>query len=139
MRLLRNYWLDENTYIFKNYKDALLGGVVLLVLPVFSLVSTFSVEQVAGNNFLFPIVSMSLAGAYDTYGRYKANSPRNFKLAFRLFLDMLAIFFSALAYKLDSSWLRFVAPSILVICGGTLLIEIFIRVDLAVKLSPWYF
>ena len=35
-RVIRNYWLAEETNIFRNYKDALAGFVALVIIPAVS-------------------------------------------------------------------------------------------------------
>ncbi|MDB2127844.1 hypothetical protein, partial [Enterocloster clostridioformis] len=35
-RVIRNYWLAEETNIFRNYRDALAGFVALVIIPAVS-------------------------------------------------------------------------------------------------------
>lgn len=137
-RFAKNYWLDRETYIFKNYIDAICGAIVLILLPMISLITVSFVSQPTWDNYLFPIVSIALAGAYDTYGRYEHGSPKNFKLGLRLIIDLIAMFLSALSLGINSTILRFAPSCILLFCGLTLTVEIFARIDTAIKLSPWY-
>lgn len=36
-RVIRNYWLAEETNIFRNYRDALAGFVALVIIPAVSI------------------------------------------------------------------------------------------------------
>lgn len=85
----------------------------------------------------FPIISISLAGAYDAYGRYESASSKNVKLVIRSIFDFLAIFFAALSVGIENSVLPYIAPLLLLICGFFLTYEIYNRVKLAILISPW--
>lgn len=39
-RVIRNYWLAEETNIFRNYRDALAGFVALVIIPAVSVFCT---------------------------------------------------------------------------------------------------
>ena len=136
-RVIKNYWLSEKTNIFKNYKDALAGFVVLVVTPAVSLLFVLFTESYTFWSYTFPFISISLAGAYDTYGRYDGPSPKNAKLVVRVIFDFLAIFFAALSVGLNNTVLPYVAPALLFICGLFLTFEIYNRVKRAVLISPW--
>lgn len=92
-RVIRNYWLAEETNIFRNYRDALAGFVALVIIPAVSIFFVLFTDGYTFWSYTFPFISISLAGAYDTYGRYNGHSPQNAKLVIRLIFDFLAIFF----------------------------------------------
>ena len=134
---VRKYWNDPETNIFKNYIDALLGTVILVILPIVSLIFTVFVEDASFSNYIFPIMSVALAGAYDTYGRYEFKSPKNIKLGIRLSVDFLSVFLSAVLVH-GSLLLRLIPPGFLVLVGLTIGHEVFIRVKTAIEVSPWF-
>lgn len=134
---IKKYWSSSETNIFKNYIDALCGSVVLIILPALSLVSAVMAYPTI-SSYTFPIVSVALAGAYDTYGRYEPKSPKNVKLGIRVVLDFVSIFLSALFVRSECLWVRLIAPIFLILAGITILVEVWQRVKTAIELSPWY-
>lgn len=130
-------WLAEDTNIFKNYRDALGGLVVLILIPLLSIWLVISINEYTFWSYTFPFLSISLAGAYDTYGRYEGVSPKNFKLVIRVILDFTALFFAVFSIGTDSLVLPYIAPALLVICGLFLTFEIYNRVKRAILISPW--
>ncbi len=136
-KLIKNYWTAEETNLFRNYRDALAGVVVLILIPVLSIVSAVYVEAYTFWDYAFPIVSIALAGMYDTYGRYDGKSPKNAKLCVRLLLDALAIFFAALSVGTESKVIPFIAPILLSFCGLLLVYEVYHRICRAILISPW--
>ena len=138
-KTIKNYFTDPETNIFKNYIDALLGTIILIVLPVLSLVSLIAVWNNANIvNYVFPLSSICLAGAYDTYGRYEHKSPKNFKLGIRIVFDGLAIGLSLIAVAVQSKILIILAPVVLIIPGFLLCFEVYSRVKTAIMISKWY-
>lgn len=134
-----NYFIDPETNIFKNYIDALLGTIILIVLPAFSLVSlTETLNNATLVNYVFPVWSICLAGAYDTYGRYEYKSPKNIKLGTRLVFDALACILALIAVAVQNKVLIVLAPIILIIPGLLLCFEVYSRVKTAIMISKWY-
>ena len=138
IRLIVNYWNAEETNLFKNYKDALAGLIALVFVPAFSVLLVIFTSNYTFWNYTFPLLSISLAGLYDTYGRYEFQSPRNQKLAARTIIHAIAIFCSALSLGMDSKWMFYIAPTLLCLCGLLLIREIYIRVKKAILISPWF-
>ncbi len=136
-RVIRNYWLAEETNIFRNYRDALAGFVALVIIPAVSIFFVLFTDGYTFWSYTFPFISISLAGAYDTYGRYNGHSPQNAKLVIRLIFDFLAIFFATLSVGNNNTILSYVAPILLFVCGLFLTFEIYNRVKRAVLISPW--
>ncbi|MFQ9702569.1 MAG: hypothetical protein ACLR0U_10470 [Enterocloster clostridioformis] len=99
-RVIRNYWLAEETNIFRNYRDALAGFVALVIIPAVSIFFVLFTDGYTFWSYTFPFISISLAGAYDTYGRYNGHSPQNAKLVIRLIFDFLAIFLQPSALEI---------------------------------------
>ena len=89
-------------------------------------------------NYAFPISSICIAGAYDTYGRYKPNSPGNLKLGIRLAIDFCVIVLSLVAVALHNMVIIILAPALLIIPGLLILSEVFSRVSVAISISKWY-
>lgn len=137
LSIIKKYWLAEETNIFKNYIDALGGFVILIIIPAMSIFFTMFVKEYTFWGYTFPILSISLAGMYDTYGRYEKESPKNPKLVFRIVIDSIAIFFAALCYGVNGVILPYVAPILLSFCGLFLGFEIYNRVKRAILISPW--
>ncbi len=136
-RVVKRYWLDEETNVFRNYADALGGLVVLVALPLASLLSVFWIEDPGWLNYVFPILSICLSAAYDTYGRYCPGEKKNVKLGLRLICDALALFLAPLVCGLEHRWLAFVPPALLVLSGLVLVYEIFVRLKTAILISAW--
>lgn len=137
IKVVNNYWNAEDTNIFKNYTDALAGLIVLVIVPALSIIFAVCVEKYTFWNYTFPLLSISLAGIYDNYGRYEGESPKNLKLAVRTLLDFLAIFFAALCIGMENIILPYISPILLCICGLLLVYEIYNRVKTAILISPW--
>lgn len=136
-RVVGNYWLAEETNIFRNYRDALAGFIALVIIPAVSILFVLFTNNYTFWSYTFPFISISLAGAYDTYGRYNGHSPQNAKLVIRLIFDFLAVFFATLSIGNNNLILPYVAPILLFICGLLLTFEIYNRVKWAVLISPW--
>lgn len=136
-RVISNYWLAEETNIFRNYRDALAGFVALVMIPAVSVFFVLFTDNYTFWSYSFPLISISLAGAYDTYGRYNGRSPKNAKLVVRLIFDFLAIFFAALSVGNNNMILPYIAPILLFVCGLFLTFEIYNRVKRAVLISLW--
>lgn len=135
--LFKNYWLAEETNIFKSYTDALCGLIILIVIPGLSVCFAIQTEHCTFWNYTFPFLSISLSGLYDTYGRYHGESARTPKLLIRMIFHFLSIFFSALCAGTDSQLLPLIPPLLLCVCGLLLLFEIYHRIKRAVLVSPW--
>lgn len=138
-KLAKNYWFAEESNIFRNYRDALAGFIVLVLVPAFSIIFTVHTDKYTFWGYSFPLIAVSLAGAYDTYGRYDGKSPKNVKLVIRIVFDFCAIFFSVLSLGVDSVICPYIAPILLTMCGLLLLYEMYIRIQLAIQISPWLF
>lgn len=134
---VRAYLSDVNTFIFNSWIDALLGAVPLILIPLLSLLSLLWIKAADFWNYCFPIISISLAGAYDTYGRFKPNSVRNLKLAIRLTIDFVAMFFACALQTASPLW-RAIPSFLLFTCGLALGYEVIRRVMDAIESSPWY-
>lgn len=135
---LKRYWSDTATNIFRNYIDALLGTVILIMLPGASLVFALTECNTTWGNYVFPIMSICLAGAYDTYGRYEPGSPKNIKLGIRLVIDFLALILALTFVGQTELVFRAAAPALLLLEGSTIMGEVYWRVKTAIELSPWY-
>lgn len=138
LKTCKNYWIAEETNIFKNYKDALAGLIVLVLVPAISVLLVVFTDDYSFWNYTFPLLSISLAELYDTYGRYEGKSPKNQKLVTRIIINMLAIFFSALCMGTENRGLPYIAPILLLLCGLLLTVEIYNRVKKAILISPWF-
>lgn len=88
-------------------------------------------------NYTFPLLSICFAGIYDTYGRYEANSAKNFKLAMRAIVDILAFILACLFTGSGNIVLLILPIIILLLCGVGLGIEVIMRVKTAIEISKW--
>lgn len=132
------YLIDIDAFIFNDWIDALLGTIPLILIPAVSLVSLTQIKVVDFWNYCFPIISISIAGAYDTYGRYKPKSTRNLKLAVRLAIDLLAIIAACCFQTAQQPGWRIIPSFLLLICGLALFFEVKRRVTDAIQSSRWY-
>lgn len=133
---IKEYFNDIDANIFRNYRDALFGSIVLIILPIVSLVYTFAVlETPQFFSYLFPLLSICIAGAYDAYGRFGENKRNKSKLRFRIICDLIALFVAIVATWLKNIVLVVIAPSILVLSGLLLVYEIFYRVITAIQIG----
>lgn len=135
---MKKYWIASQTNIFKNYIDAILGIIVLVFLPLGSLMLVNVSEDTGFWIYVFPLISISLAGVYDAYGRYEKDSPQNFKLGIRVVLDMLAIFFAAYFANTERIWAHYIPSILLLLNGSILLFEAVNRIKTAIEISSWY-
>ena len=143
--LLKSWDKDENN-IFRNYIDALIGGLVLVVIPFVSLISVYLVENINFFSYLFPLISISAAEIYDAYGRMDDDSnnikgncgiTKNKKLSIRILTNILAIIITVFLYVLRKYTYSFlIIPIILLVANGLLIIrEFYKRIVLAIKLK----
>lgn len=109
----------------------------MIGMPIVSVFMAVCVEEYTFWNYTFPLLSIALAGLYDTYGRYEEKSPKNTKLAIRIIFDLVAIFFAALSIGIDNKVLPYISPGLLLVCGLLLSYEIYNRVRMAIWISPW--
>lgn len=123
--------------IFKNYFDALLSVFPLVIFPIVSLFSVFYAKDTTFWNYTFPIVTLSAAGIYDTYGRYERGHPKNVKLGIRAFFDILALCLSGILLNVDSL-VKLAAPAVLLLAGILLMIEVILRVTTKIQISCKY-
>ena len=98
--VVKRYWIAEETNIFKNYRDAIMGLVSLIIIPLFFICLVFAVEEYTFWNYSFPLISISWAGVYDCFGRFETKSPKNPKLVVRMVFNGIAIFFSSFVQEL---------------------------------------
>ncbi len=138
LRTVSNYWTDIDSYVFSNYTDALLSVPVLILLPLFSLLTVIVANSSGFWAYTFPVISVGLAGAYDSYGRYGKATKSGAKIVVRIVLDLLACFFAAVATNTQVFWLKLIAPILLILSGLVLVAEVILRVSYAMKMSPWY-
>lgn len=111
--------------------------MVLVFMPAFSICMAACVKDYTFWNYTFPLLSISLAGLYDTYGRYEGEAPKNLKLGVRVLFNSVSIFFSALSIGVENAILPYISPILLFICGLFLVFEIFNRIRKAILISRW--
>ena len=134
-KFIKKYWTNETTNIFKNYKDALFGLLVLIVIPVLSIFFTINSSPPTFWNYTFPFWSISFAGLYDSYGRYDKKLPSNVKLITRVILHLIALLFATLSPFTNLRYMLFVSPCILLMCGLLVLLEIIKRLRMAIRIN----
>lgn len=131
-------WFKIESNIFNNYKDALIGFVVLICIPLLSIVLTINAVHINFFDYVFPLVSISLAELYDIYGRYHGSEGKIAKLRIRISFNVIAILFMILTLFTKIRWMAYIAPIALFVCGFIIVHEIVCRVTYAVKISKWY-
>lgn len=89
-------------------------------------------------NYAFPLVSISAAGIYDSYGRYEKGADSSVKLCTRTILDSTGIFFALYYTNVERSWKHYIAACILLVSGGIVLHEAISRIKTAIEISSWY-
>ena len=131
-------FLSEESFIFKNGYDTLLGSIVLIVLPGISLFSTLfyvgESTEVSFLNYSFPLLSISLAGVYDAYGRLKQDSVSNMKLYIRIIIDIVAFSSTVFVDYFDKINMIWLSPIVLLVCSLILISEIIVRIRICFKL-----
>lgn len=133
-----NYFRDPKTSIFNDWRDALIGFFLLTVMPLGSLLSLIVIlPSPTFFNYVFPIMSLSLAGMYDSYGRYKYKQAKNVKLGIRFLMDLAAIITAALFYRNPHHVTLIIAPVILLGAGTLLIHETYIRIKSDIIMSDW--
>lgn len=135
LRRLLDYWTSTKSNIFKNYIDAIFGAIVLLVVPACALVTVFFVTDATWANYTFPLLTICVSGAYDTFGRYSPTSPAKAKLICRWVMEGIVVFFAALFTNCDTRWPLFIAPALLLICGLLVLREVYERISTAIAIN----
>lgn len=137
--VVKRYWIAEETNIFKNYRDAIMGLVSLIIIPLFSICLVFAVEEYTFWNYSFPLISISWAGVYDCFGRFETKSPKNPKLVVHMVFNGISIFFSILCPGVSHTYLPIVSPSLLFLCGLFLFFEIYNQIKYAISISFYNF
>ena len=135
--IIKRYWLDDKTNIFKNCFDAIFGSVCIIILPALSLITVIGEESFNWSNYTFPCFAICCAGLYDTYGRYDYDSPKNVKLAIRAIINLLVMLLVCLFTNTSSKILALSPIIILFVCGLGILSEVIRRVNVAIKISEW--
>lgn len=139
------YWTSDESNIFRDYKDALFGFVVLVLLPFLSLIAVWNTSGFAykfdntGTAFWaysFPLISVSISGLSDAFARLEFNAEKNAKLVVRIVINLVA---GLLAGIMGWQWNLFLRllPAILLVINGLLLIyEIATNIIFTIGLSP---
>ena len=130
MKSIASYWFNMSSNVFKNYKDALLGLLALIIVPGFSLLLAIDTFEVAFLSYGFPLFSIAIAGLYDTYGRYEKKAIKNKKLLVRACFNCAAIVFVIVAIITKNEWVAYIGPILLLVCGLGLIFEVINRVNM---------
>ena len=116
-RVIRNYWLAEETNIFRNYRDALAGFVALVIIPAVSvflyylqMVIRFGVIHFRLYLFRWLVRMIHMEDIMDTL-------PKMQSLLFDWYLISLQFFFATLSVGNNNTILPYVAPVLLFVCG----------------------
>ena len=97
--------------------DAILGILSLIVVPA---VSLWFVNYAGEHTFLafaFPLLSICIAGIYDSFGRFGNANNNNTKLIIRIVLDFSAEAFVVMDILPQLPDYRYVPPALLLISG----------------------
>lgn len=134
------YYLSGQSFIFKNAFDAILGTIVVLILPCISLGSTICTLLSRGDvnlsfiNYFFPLLAICLAGVYDAYGKLERYSIKNFKLTTRIVLDCISMVSAFVTWLFRLEPIMWLSPMLLIACGALLSPEIVIRIRCWIKM-----
>ena len=116
-RVIRNYWLAEETNIFRNYRDVLAGFVALVIIPAVSIflyylqmVIRFGVIHFRLYLFRWLVRMIHMEDIMDTL-------PKMQSLLFDWYLISLQFFFATLSVGNNNTILPYVAPVLLFVCG----------------------
>ena len=137
MLAVREYYLDVETSIFNSWVDALLALIPLVILPLLSLLSVIFVDSPNFWNYTFPVMSICIAGAYDSYGRYIPGHVKNIKLGIRVFVEVIVVVLSA-SLQHNNIGIRLIPVILLLLMGLFFIYEVFIRVKTQIESSAWY-
>lgn len=67
-------WQDKSTFFFHSILDVFFGTIALFIFPIISLWYVYKGGGILFSNYGFPLISISVAALYDTYGRYKPST-----------------------------------------------------------------
>lgn len=138
--------MSDESNIFRDYKDALFGFAVLVVLPLLSLFSVWKTRGFVYNadgiglafwSYSFPLISISISGLFDAITRIEPNAKRNPKLVVRIVFNSIAALLSGVMCGSTTAVLRLVPAALLSVNGLLLLREIGANVTLSIRLSEW--
>lgn len=131
------YFYNEEYYIFRNCFDALLGLLILVVIPIVSIILTFEIDQnVDFFNFCFPIISICLAEIYDAYGRKDGNPKKGIVLNIRIVFSVISLLSLIFVFILGKCY--WIPSAILVLNALLIIVEIILRFNYTIKSSIWY-
>lgn len=111
--------------------------IPMVILPLLSIFSIFQADTPNFWNYTFPIISICIAGMYDSYSRYKPKQKMNIKLGIRVFIDSLVIIASAIIQGANPS-VRLIPVVVLLLCGLFFAYESYLRVRTQIESSAWY-
>lgn len=137
-RAIRDYWADPKCCIFNNSSEAIWGLFPLVICPLISLLTTIIQDVTGWAGYAFPILSICIAGAYDSYSRYNHSYPAKTKLEIRIGVNLVAAVFALSLCNVKSIYLRIISPTILALSGLLIIREVVTRVKYAIQLSDWY-
>jgi len=161
MDRIRNYMSNKETLFFNNTPDAILGLIVMVLIPSVSLcyvlqvvdvrvgvaaflseteiIKVYRKEYVEFMDYTFPIISVSLAEMYDTFGRFrwKEKDPRIYVFITRIIFDIAALLLALITTNnVDNIALTF--PPIMLLIPGLIITFEFIRmIYYSIKYSTW--
>lgn len=146
IKAIYTYWHSDESNIFGDYKDALFGFTVLVILPLLSIVSIWQTSGFVcelDNNgtafwaYSFPLISIGISGLFDAITRLEASSPKNPKLVVRIVINSLAVLLANIMDGQGNIMFRMIPTLLLSINGLLLLCEIWANIVTSIMLSPW--
>lgn len=140
------YWHSDESNIFGDYKDALFGFTVLVLLPLLSIISIWQTSgfvcELDRNGtvfwaYSFPLISIGISGIFDAVTRLEINAPKNPKLVVRIVINSFAALLAGIMGGQGSIIFRLI-PALLLSVNGLLLIrEIWANIVTSIMLSKW--
>lgn len=146
IKTIYTYWHSDESNIFGDYKDALFGFTVLVLLPLLSIISIWQTSGFVceldskGTVFWaysFPLISIGISGLFDAVARLELNAPKNPKLVVRIVINSFAALLAGIMGGQGNIIFRLI-PALLLSVNGLLLIrEIWANIVTSIMLSKW--
>ena len=133
-RRLGYVWVDLRNNIFKDTGDAVFGIVVMLAVPSISLFGTLFWSVVPNEgiflSYIYPILALCAAGAYDTFGRLRERTReerrkkwfRQIKLWLRIAFDATALVVAVTVAATHAGYPKYLIPPVILIVLGIILL-----------------
>lgn len=127
--------ISSEELIFNNTFDAVMGFVVLILIPAISILFIIADKDASCRGYTFPIIAICLAGFYDANQRREPDAAKNRKLHFRMCITSIAGFLALILGGGQIAWYHYLPPILLFSSGLIILSEFLQRTTLEIKAS----